>query len=721
MKKIFSIVMAMVAIAAVSTSCSYDKIIASSDGKVKLSMTIDDNVEIVSRAVSETEKAALEESCKIYVYSSKGLIRKYHGADEVPSDLWLASGEYSAEAWAGDSVPASFDKKYYRGKTTFNVSPTAVANAVINCKIANVVASVKFDASVATVLSDNKITIANTKGSLDFSDANADAKGYYMMPSGDTKLTYSITGTRLGGETYTQNGEIEDVKGTTEYALTIKFQSKEFEAIGGGMFVVDVDEKEIEVNDSFEITAIPLITANFDLSQPKTGDAGSFKKFSIYVSAVEELTGLELSGLNSIGFTASDKVEFFQSQDYVKSQLSTFGIEIQCPFATDEHPEGDVRAAKITFTAAMLNTLANGKYSIGIKATDNLNKVRNTTLVIDVSNDAVKVTEVPAYDVWATSATVHGTIAKEGSTGTGVEYRKAGGDWTKVYSDDSAAFSVKLTGLEAGTAYEYRAFADNDGEGNAFTSSTIYTFTTETAAQLPNSGFEDWCEISGVVSPCASESTMFWDCGNAGAKIASAVLTTAESTIKNSGNYSAKLNSKNVVIKFAAGNMFIGKYLDTDGTDGVLGFGRQVFSSRPKSLTGYVKYNPVAINKVPSGTPSECVKGEMDKGIIYIALLDETTESYGGSSYPLIVKTKPSQRRIFDKNESRVIAYGEWTSREATSSDNTMMKFEIPLEYKRTDKKPSAILICCSASFWGDYYAGGDGSVMYIDDFTLNY
>ena len=65
MKKIFSIVMAMVAIAAVSTSCSYDKIIASSDGKVNLSMTIDDNVEIVSRAVSETEKAALEESCKI--------------------------------------------------------------------------------------------------------------------------------------------------------------------------------------------------------------------------------------------------------------------------------------------------------------------------------------------------------------------------------------------------------------------------------------------------------------------------------------------------------------------------------------------------------------------------------------------------------------------------------------------------------------------------------
>lgn len=716
--------MAMVAIAAVSTSCSYDKIIASSDGKVKLSMTIDDNVEIVSRAVSETEKAALEESCKIYVYSSKGLIRKYHGADEVPSDLWLASGEYSAEAWAGDSVPASFDKKYYRGKTTFNVSPTAVANAVINCKIANVVASVKFDASVATVLSDYKITIANTKGSLDFSDANADAKGYYMMPSGDTKLTYSITGTRLGGETYTQTGEIENVKGTTEYALTIKFQSKEFEAIGGGMFVVDVDEKEIEVNDSFEITAIPLITANFDLSQPKTGEAGSFKKFSIYVSAVEELTGLELSGLNSIGFTASDKVEFFQSQDYVKSQLSTFGIEIQCPFATDEHPEGDVRAAKITFTAAMLNALANGKYSIGIKATDNLNKVRNTTLVIDVSNDAVKVTEVPAYDVWATSATVKGTIAKEGSTGTGVEYRKAGGAWTKVYSDDSAAFSVKLTGLEAGTAYEYRAFADNDGEGNAFTSSTVYTFTTETAAQLPNSGFEDWCEISGVVSPCASASTMFWDCGNEGASIANTVLTSAESTIKNGGNYSAKLESKKAAVmgigKFAAGNLFTGEYLATDVTDGILGFGRP-FSSRPKSLTAYVKYNPGKVDQIKSAAKDKgCVEGENDKGVIYVAVLTDYKEVYDKYSYPVIIKTK-NAARLFSKDDSNVIAYGEWTSQTATSDDNSMIKVEIPLEYKHTNIKASAILVTCSASYWGDYFSGSTSSVMYVDDITLNY
>lgn len=715
MKKMFSILLAVVAIAAISTSCSFDEVIRSAEGKVKLSMTIEDNVIVESRAISNEEKVALEQSCKIYIYSSKGLIRKYHGVDEIPADMWLMSGGYKAEAWAGDSVTASFDKKYYRGITSFTVSPTAVANAKIECKIANVLASVKFDASVVEALVDYKVVVANSKGSLEFTDATAGKKGYFMMPDNDTKLVYTITGTDIAGETYTQSGEITDVKGATEYAITVRFNGKDFDPIGGGIFEIVVDETEVVANDSFELQAAPRISAPFDISKPKVGEAGSFSKFSVYVSAVADITSLNLSGLASLGFTGGDVISYFECEEYVKTGLKDFGVEIQCPY------NSSASAAKITFAAAMLNQLANGTYRVGIAATDKNNKVRNVTLVIEVSNDALKLTEVADYNVWATTATISGNLAKESATGYGVQYRKVGGTtWEKVYAS-GVTFNVQLEGLTPGTTYEYCAFADDDGEGREFVSGKIYTFTTEKAAQVPNSGFEDWCEIDGVVSPCASASTMFWDCGNAGAKIASAVLTTAESAIKNSGNYSAKLNSKNVLVKFAAGNMFVGKYLATDGTDGVLGFGRQVFSSRPKSLSGYVKYNPVAISKVPSGTPSECVKGEMDKGIIYIALLDETTESYDGSTYPLIVKTKSSQRRIFDKNESKVIAYGEWTSREATSSDNTMIKFEIPLEYKHTDKKPSAILICCSASYWGDYYAGGDGSVMYIDDFTLNY
>ena len=115
------------------------------------------------------------------------------------------------------------------------------------------------------------------------------------------------------------------------------------------------------------------------------------------------------------------------------------------------------------------------------------------------------------------------------------------------------------------------------------------------------------------------------------------------------------------------------------------------------------------------------MEGVNDKGVIYIALLTDYTETYKGSTFPMVIQTKSSNQRLFDKNGSNVIAYGEWSSQSATSNDNTMTKFEIPLEYKRTDVKPTAILVVCSASYWGDYFSGGNGSVMYIDDFTLNY
>ena len=725
MKKVISALLAMFAIVAVSTSCSDEKVAVAGEGKVKLSMTVSDEVTVLGRSISNEELTSLQESCKIYVYSSKGLIRKYKGIDEVPSELWLVSGDYKAEAWAGDSVAASFDKKYYKGSTTFTVSPEKTAEANINCKIANVLASAKFDASVDEVLSDYKITIANTKGFLEFSNENADAKGYYMMPKGDTKLTYTITGTKVGGDTYVQTGEILDVKPAMEYALTIKFNSKEFDPVGGAWFKIVVDESAVEVNDEVVVTAAPRITANFDLSQPKSGEEGSFQKISIYASAVEQITAVELSGLNQIGFTSSDEISYLQMTEATKQELMAFGITIKCPLATNEFPEGDVRAAKITFSAELLNSLTNGTYPIVIKVTDNKGKYRIATFCIEVSNDAVKALQVEGYDVWATSATLRGTIVKEGTTGAGIEYRKVGGAWAKAYSDDSASFSLVVEGLEPGTSYEYRAFADNDGEGRAFSSNIVYTFVTESEEQLPNAGFEDWCQPSKAIIPAASEGEIFWDSGNHGSATMSKNITVSESTIKNSGNYSAKLQSQfvglGIIGKFAAGNIFTGKYLATDGTDGVLGFGRP-FSSRPKSLSGYVKYNPKAVDNINSEAESMgCVEGANDKGHIYVALLTDYTETYDGSTFPIVVQTKSSNRRLFDKNGSNVIAYGEWTSQEATSNDNTMTPFEITLTYKRTDVKPSAVLVVCSASYWGDYFAGGDGSVMYVDDFKFNY
>lgn len=213
---------------------------------------------------------------------------------------------------------------------------------------------------------------------------------------------------------------------------------------------------------------------------------------------------------------------------------------------------------------------------------------------------------------------------------------------------------------------------------------------------------------------------MFWDSGNTGASTLNKNVTTNVSDIKHSGSYSAQLASQFVgflsIGKFAAGNAFVGEYLGTDGMDGILGWGRP-WSTRPAQLKGWVKYTPATV-EYEAADYNQLKKGDMDKGIIYIALLDDSRmDSYNGKSYPQIVKTK--EKQFFDKNGSNVIAYGEMIFDSATSGDG-MIEFTINLNYTRTDVKPSYILCTASASIGGDYFVGGK-STMWLDDLELVY
>ena len=131
-----------------------------------------------------------------------------------------------------------------------------------------------------------------------------------------------------------------------------------------------------------------------------------------------------------------------------------------------------------------------------------------------------------------------------------------------------STYSVVINGLKPGTTYEYQAICDG------FTSA-ISTTTTEAGRQLENAGFENWSSSTKPQLVYADGGEMFWDSGNHGSKMAGVDLTTPDSSIKHSGNYSAKLASQKASVlglgKFAAGNIFVGKYIKTDGTDGILG------------------------------------------------------------------------------------------------------------------------------------------------------
>jgi hypothetical protein len=251
--------------------------------------------------------------------------------------------------------------------------------------------------------------------------------------------------------------------------------------------------------------------------------------------------------------------------------------------------------------------------------------------------------------------------------------------------------------------------------GDNVTSSTV-SFTTEAASQMPNSSFEEGCTVGKAYCFYPEGGSMFWDSGNHGSTTANVNVTERSQEKVADGTYSLKMKSQNVVIKFAAGNVFVGKYLATDVTDGVLGWGRP-WTTRPAKLKGYLHYTSTPISATKLDNVS---KGTADSGIIYIALVDGTTKTYNNESWPVIIKTKSSERSLFSKDDANVIAYGEKVLTETTSGDS-MVPFEITLDYTVTNVKPSNIIVTCSASRYGDYFTGGDGSTLYIDGLELVY
>ncbi|KAA4287056.1 hypothetical protein F3D15_06375, partial [Bacteroides ovatus] len=159
--------------------------------------------------------------------------------------------------------------------------------------------------------------------------------------------------------------------------------------------------------------------------------------------------------------------------------------------------------------------------------------------------------------------------------------------------------------------------------------------------------------------------------------------------------------------KLAAGNLFVGKYVATDGTNGILNFG-QSFSAYPTHLKGYYKYQPGVIDN--SSIEYNYLKGRTDTCSIYIAI--------GDWDSPIEIRTKPSNRKLFDKNDKHVIAYAEFTSGTPVA---VYKEFDLKLEYRATNRKPTYIVLVCSASKYGDFFTGASGSVLYVDEFSLEY
>lgn len=292
--------------------------------------------------------------------------------------------------------------------------------------------------------------------------------------------------------------------------------------------------------------------------------------------------------------------------------------------------------------------------------------------------------------------------------------------WTDVATTASeSTYTAMLTGLTASTTYEYRLA---NGEGESIGSVKEFTTGgTDLKTTLQNGGFEDWYKSGSVwyaaTQTDVSNKTYMWDSSNPGSGSFGFNPTTGSTDIKHGGNYSAKLETQYAYIKLAAASLYYGRFNDLVENSGAkIDFG-QSFTSRPIALKGYFQYAPVAIDRVGGSQPANTVsKGDMDVCSIFIILSKGTYQLNN-----TITSTLLSEEKV--KNTDQFIAYGELPISECVSTNGQWKEFNIPLKYKEDafGEEPTHLIIVCSSSKYGDYFTGGTGSTLYLDDFELIY
>lgn len=458
----------------------------------------------------------------------------------------------------------------------------------------------------------------------------------------------------------------------------------------------DVDIYKVKVTDYSLTPGSEIVEGNLsepiDMSKPVTVMLKLFQEYWWVIKATQPIERY-INVAGQMGTSTIDIparriiVTMPESADLTKARITSIKLG---PTGSTMTP--DLNGATVNLTSPIQVTVtAYGREEIW-------------TIYTQTTESTVSLERV---DAWTRVAWAYAQ-GQEGKN-NGFEYRLGSSDtWTRVPAEwittSGGSFSARIIHLQPQTEYAVRAYSDEE-----YTPESV--ITTGAEVQVPNSDFENWWLDGKIWCPWAQDGEPYWGTGNKGAATLGTSNTVPTEDTPSGTGQAAKLETRFVGVgslgKLAAGNIFTGAYLRTEGTNGVLSMGRP-YTQCPTKLRGWFKYNMCDISHTNSEMAD--LKGRPDTCIVWIALID--------SEEPFEVRTKPSDRHLFDPNGPEVVAYGHI---QYGHSVEQYTQFEVEFEYKSTRRVPSYIIMTASASKYGDYFTGGNGSVMYVDDFKLEY
>ncbi|MGL5682271.1 MAG: PCMD domain-containing protein [Marinifilaceae bacterium] len=628
----------------------------------------------------------------------------YENCTGISDRIYMPVGAYTVTASQGAEVASGFDAPFYKTEENINIESAVTKAISLVCTQANIKMTVGYSEVFKNNFTDYSLKVIN--GNADITFAKNESRAGYLMPTENT-IKWELT-LNNGQETYNLTKTLTNVAPRQHYKFF--FDIKEDGDENDGAFVpgITVDTTTNIINSEYEIIIIDTISK---ASIKRSDD----KAFAEPCLVLNETRGVNLA-LN-IDAKASIQDMWLQHNSNTAEAL---GLPKDIRFMTLTADDiAQINGAGITWGgetildakalsmdfSALLNKLPLGDYEFKLSVFDARQRLTTETLKVMVIPDIDHIAdEISTPEVWAKFATIRGrwyTIDRP--EGFAIEYSTDQITWTPAtnvtYNDGSKTCSAFIKDLAPATTYYFRTTSAT------VVSETVREFNTEAANQVPYMNFDNWY-MDGK-SPMVGESAnnIIWDSGNKGGAGFGYTPTTEETTDVIKGS-AVRMQTQYAVVKLAAGNIYTGKFVDLSGLNALLDFGTP-YQGRPTTMSGYYKYKPVKVDK---GTHAG-MSGKQDSCHIYIALLDWTAAhriNSGNTSTLVDLST----------NNKSIIAFAELKESKVMEQYEA---FTLQLEYRDKTKQPSYILVVASASKYGDYFTGGVGSTLWIDEFSLGF
>ncbi len=624
------------------------------------------------------------------------IVEDYRTLESQP--LRLVAGKYTVKAFSGTQATSAWNLPSYEGTTDITVKADQVNTASIDVSLASTMVTVSFDEHTDDFFTDYRVTVATEiSDALVFNNKTGTIKDTAYFRA--TSLEWELGMVNTAGETYRLGPvTIENVKPREHYNL--KFTMEEYtKNAGGGVLRIKVDDstqiKEYQLCLDFDNDGLPSITASFDITSEISVPKGNETSKQVYAQAVKGIKSLVLSHACA-ELTSAGLPQATELVDGDLSTLNTAGVSVSAVNYGQQ--------AVTLEMSGLLSRLNLGAYRMTLTVVDTKDHYCqipfNFTIASPVEAEAV------SAKPWAEFAILKGKwYTNERPAGLKIQYRKASDSaWidyngTIVADDNAATFTSELYGLNSSTAYVFRVITDKDNDTREVNFTTVGTQT------IPNLNFNDWYQDGSAWYPGVNASTRIWDTANGGTASFGCVPTTPETSDVVSGK-AARLESTTVTVvvitKFAAGNIYVGDFVGVSGVGAELDWGYP-YSARPMALHGYYKYMPKTIDNAED--PYKGKKGEMDSCSIKMYLLDWSAK----------FRVNTSKKVFLQDDDPSIIAMCDFTSNVTNSG---YVEFTLPLQY-RDSRIPSYVVVVGAASRLGDYFTGGKGSTLLLDEFSL--